>query len=173
MGEIISLLKNKLNQDDKRLHWLLEKGEIMGYASYLQDIFERLHCDLVEPVRKDLSTPSLLKGEESIQRIRVFLRECEKIESKVLEYLNLATDPDVDMAYELELERKRNDELEKDNSSLREENSNLRKELECKQGRIVELEKVAESRAQQIKNLMKQKDALESKILILKNIMGM
>lgn len=83
----------------------------MGYASYLEDIVDRFNEDLIRPVENLLSDPQFLKQIDAEHRISVFLEQYRLIMTDLRRHLDLATDPEVDLADEIFKLRKQNDEL--------------------------------------------------------------
>ncbi len=122
----------------------------MGYASYLEDIRDRLAEDLdlmtrglkeLEESRYDGSDASLITGQ--VQRITTIHRQCEALLSEIDRLLDLATAPEVDVAFQLTKAREENQkqkvkyqilyrQLAETDEKLRkaqEENKKIKKEL--------------------------------------------
>lgn len=83
----------------------------MGYASCLEDIVDRFNDTLIHPVENLLSDPQFLRQIDAEHRIRVFLDQCKLIMADLRRHLELASDPEVDLADEIFKLRKQNDEL--------------------------------------------------------------
>jgi hypothetical protein len=73
----------------------------MGYASYLEDILDRLNEDLLDPARQLLAHPPDDASTEFLSRIDVFVRVCDQIQSDICKHIDLATDPNIKLTDEL------------------------------------------------------------------------
>lgn len=65
---------------------------MMGWASYLEDIVDKLNSDLNQ-VKRDTS-----EGLDRSAQVRALIRVCERFLAGINEHLELATDPDLDLA---------------------------------------------------------------------------
>ncbi len=83
----------------------------MGWVSYLEDKLDRLNSDLdsIRRARKSESPKSTLDSE---QHLKALVRVCEKFMADIRKHLDLATDPDVDVADEVLTLRKENAALQ-------------------------------------------------------------
>lgn len=91
----------------------------MGWASYLEDIVDKLNSDLNQ-VRRDTS-----EGLDRSAQVRALIRVCERFLAGINEHLELATDPELDLANELIKLREANASLERRLGILEDADSRL------------------------------------------------
>lgn len=97
----------------------------MGWVSTLEDIIERIDDGLRDVDRHEIGTvisrDELIKREQGINRL---VATCRQIRQQIENYVELATDPSVSLAYELEFQeiyiRDLKSELSKVQRQLRE-----------------------------------------------------
>ncbi len=119
----------------------------MGFASYLENILERLNRDLVHPTKRWLAENEKELPSRLRDQLAEFMRRCQQMESDLHEHLKLATDPQMDLAHEVRTLRRDKEmsqqriktlehelrQLKKDHErflDLNEQNSQLKKELQ-------------------------------------------
>jgi predicted nuclease with TOPRIM domain len=130
----------------------------MGWASYLEDIIERLSSDLDEI--RNASTPDI----ERPAKLRALIRVCERFIADINEHLEVATDPQLDLANELIKLKEANRRLGL-KANLLEENQQRLKELETKysnlEKRFNEVNGKSAKRYAEMKELEKKYEKLE------------
>jgi hypothetical protein len=117
--------------------WFLLKEEIqMGFASYLENIVERIAYDLsnVEAVAREDHAESI--ASIVLPRLHVFIDECKRLLDEISACFDLATDPQVDLAYEVMLLGHQNAYL----ARKAEEVDAVKEELKAASHRCTELE---------------------------------
>lgn len=77
----------------------------MGWASYLEDIIDKLNSDL-DRVKRDTSS-----GLNQSAHVQALVRVCERFLVAIDEHLELATDPKLDLAHEVVTLREANASL--------------------------------------------------------------
>lgn len=92
----------------------------MGYASYLEDIIQRLNSDLGK-IKAEVNATKVPSGRQK-DYLKALARQCERVLQQIL---NIVTDPRLDTTFGM--------------LKLEEENKKLRKELKIKETRIREL----------------------------------
>lgn len=130
----------------------------MGWASYLEDIIDKLTSDL-DRVKRDSSV-----GLNQSAHVQALVRVCERFLATINEHLEFATDPKLDMAYELTKLQETNASLLRRLNNLEEADQRL-KELTVKhtelQKRFDEANGKAARRFAEIKELEKKYERLE------------
>lgn len=117
----------------------------MGYASFLEDIIERMNREILKPF-KDEVLESMDKTHILYPRLEAFYRVCLQMKKNIEEKLDWATNPEMDQAFELE-------KMESENNILISENNDLKIKIENQSSNIKEKEEQLLSHKIHIKNL--------------------
>ncbi len=100
----------------------------MGWVSYLEDITERLTQDLEK--YRDLARNTDASSAELRVQVESLLRACDSALDQIQQHLELATDPEFDMAYEINELDKEKAKLEQEISDLQNRRAKLRAEIQ-------------------------------------------
>src|SRR5215218_5819914 len=79
----------------------------MGWASFLENILQRLNSDL-DLIKESRNADRRKPTKETERHLNALIRVCEKFMAEIRTHLDLATDPDVDVAHEIIELRKQN-----------------------------------------------------------------
>ncbi len=107
----------------------------MGFASYFEDIRDRLEREVFAPVAKALSDDG-----PPHPGLRMLLGKCRSVLNETKELLELASDPTIDrlvvLRDELERARAEREQLAKENASIRSALEDERKQREQAQSKL-------------------------------------
>lgn len=116
----------------------------MGWVSYLEDITERLGQDL--ETFRELARQRDTSSAQLRSQVQALLRACDTALAEIRSHLELATDPQFDMAYEIS-------QLDKEKAQLEGEVSDLEKRKRRLQGALESLESERKGLKLEVKNL--------------------
>ncbi len=148
----------------------------MGFASYLENIVERIASDLsnVEAVVREDHVESI--GPIVLPRLHVLIDECKRLLDEIRACFDLATDPQVDLAHEVMLLRHQNAYL----ARKAEEVDALKEELKSARHHCSELEQELVrtrikygGKAADVKEIGRQYKRLAKRYLILRKGRGL